>query len=309
MANRMSLLGISEYCGLVGKLNAAHGSGRRAAMGKYYHAKISGTASLPALSIEEKAEVDAWALPPPAMTKCEYETAVAITENGTAITEGHVDQWWFDEGNVLDGSTVYVRDFKTGNPMFYSPYDLQLMAYGLALADLTKADRFVTGIFYAQTGDNAWAEPVKRAEFADLYQRIKIAALNVSDTGTTGPHCSRCFQRTHCPEYLLPGVVSQLDGLKPVTDGVIDNDTAYKALQTAQALSAIADAAIDTLKSYAAKEGGITAPDGSKRWLGSPTAGRESSLSPKELREILGRDAEKYIKQGKPSVRYAWKKS
>lgn len=319
MGHRMSSLPIARYCGLAPRLQEGRAAGRRALMGSYFHAFAANDPEHEKLARNlterELEEVRTWTTPPDVqvgkVTLCyqdaETELEVGLTTGGEycdadhpdLLTLGHLDFAW-----LLDG-VAYVADIKASEYTVEEGADsLQIHAYGLAYAKKMGADHYCAGIYAAAEGRYTWGEMVDvdwDSPFADL----EAAALN--EEACTGPHCSRCYGRLHCPEHTIRAVEG-MGKLAPVAEGgELSAETALDALGMVKAMEDLAKQAKGHLQEWARRNGGI--PDGNgKVYLPVMTQGRESVCSAKKLRQTLGDAAEMFVKRGKPFEQWRWVK-
>lgn len=231
---RMSSLPLAEKCGAAASLSARHGSGRPAAMSKAFHAKCAGAPEafrlIGALSHAERDEIAEWKAPADALVNdlvtLDYPSAAKELEVGldvfgefvdiaeNALTWGHLDFAWLREVPIDEGSgllVAFVADIKKSvwtTPD--GPESLQIHAYGRAFAKKVGAQAYCTGIWAAKEGKWLWSTEIihldgPRAQ--EIWERISFAASNTGEA-STGRHCDSCFARMHCPEYLLPGAIT-----------------------------------------------------------------------------------------------------
>lgn len=198
-------------------------------MSKAFHAKCAGSPDafrlIGALSPIERDEIAEWKMPADAVVNdwcvLDYASSVKELEVGLdhfggftseqegALTWGHLDFAWVRE---VEGMRVaFVADIKKSvwtTPE--GPDSLQLHAYGMAFAQKTDCQAYCTGIWAAKEGKWLWSTDIVvlgGPKSDELWQRISGAAMNAGEA-STGRHCDSCYARLHCPEYLLPGVVT-----------------------------------------------------------------------------------------------------
>ena len=325
---RMSSLPISERCGTAAALSAQHGAGRPAAMSKAFHSLCAGSPEafrlMASLAPIEREEVGTWKKPATVMVNdwCEldYESATKEQEVGLdwmgefvgkeedAITWGHLDFAWLRE---IEGVRVaFVADIKKSvwtTPD--GPDSLQIHAYGRAFAKKVGASAYVTGIWAAKEGKWLWDTEILQLDgekAAHIWGRIAYAAENQGEA-STGSHCGQCFARLHCPEYLLPAVVT--DAL--VKQCVIDNEPLEGHVEAMQLL-AWADRAEDlagrvkeNLRELVRRGQLVIEADG-KVWGPIPMPGRES-VDMAKLKATP--DGSSFIKVGAPYEQFRWRKA
>ncbi len=313
MRNRMSILPVAQFCGLASRLAAQHGAGRAAALSTAFHAICAGedeTTATAGLTDDECQEL--LQLHPPVdvevngvtlrypEAKHEVEVKISIDDE---FCVGHVDGYW-----VMD-DIAYVADIKLTRWASKGPNTLQLLAYGMAVAETYGCHAFYTGIWAATEGEWNWSQVHDVwKDGPRIYAQIAHASTNNSDTGDTGPHCSDCYNRLHCPEYLLP--VSRESWLAPLSrDGELTNDIAREMLERVERAERVVKAAKSSLREYARRIGGIGDPASGLVWRPYEVKGKASTISVKEVRERFPALANELIKSGAPYARYGWRKA
>lgn len=327
---RMSILPLSAACGGAAALSAQYGAGRPAAMSSAFHgsmAKAPGWEDLLArLSDVERAEVQSWK--PPATVvlgdvtldyaSAEKESALGLDEFGSfcldayAITIGHMDFGWV---RGINGHSIgYVADIKR---QVYTtpdgPESLQLHAYGRAFAEKHHCAGYCTGLWLATEGEWLWSKEVvmlgsPRAD--QLFERIRAAATAEGEY-STGEHCRHCYARTHCPEWALPVALAPT-WLGPVAAGNLPSDpekAAELVLQIQHAEDILDKAKKNLQEGVRRGEIVVRDPKSGKVWGPVEMTGRESSLSPADLRGMLGESAEQYIRRGAAFQQFRWLKA
>ncbi len=315
--NRMSSLPVVQFCPQAARLGAQYGSGRAAAMSRYFHAKCAGVSCPDVVTAEEAEEIDEWQAPTDVTlwdgTVLKYADAykeLALSYPGSTDEDGHLDFAW-SVGPKNDRS-AYVADIKkTQWTTLDGPESLQLMAYAIAFAREMKAVRFCTGIFVASTGEWQWLNrmiEVDSDECRELAARVMAAAENTDGQACTGGHCRDCYARLHCPEHLL-ATVDSVGWLSPIAQGqrLATPDELRGLLLAAQNVKELAEKAIDHVKEAARRGIPVEDPETGKVYKAIQCKGRES-VTPKSLREKMGDEAEKYIEQGKPYSMFRWVK-
>jgi hypothetical protein len=320
---RMSLLPHAAICGASAALSERFGAGRPAAMSKAFHALASGDSDasrlISLLSDIEKREIMTWKMPATVIidgVTLEYrhadkELTVGFDSMGfyddsaEAMCIGHLDFAWAPETS----RHVFVADIKKSSYTTPDGVDsLQLHAYGWAYATLHDRPSYMRGLWIASESEWQWApDPIvlSSAEGSTIWHRILLAANNPSTEYSTGPHCTSCWSRLHCPEYALP--LATVDSwLAPVADGgVPTNEQAADILRKATAVKDVAELVIENLKA-AIRHGGLTIEDrDGRRWLPVQCKGRHS-VSMEKLRRGLGQNAEQYIRRGAPFEQFHW---
>lgn len=334
MSVRASALNEAELCGLAPAISAQrNASGRKALMGTAFHAGSDSpgsketAAKLARLTPEEREEIAAWkpveswvdedgcALQYKNATKEEpiglgangcYLAVVKTIDGSYACPVGELlvpatpDMYWVVDGP--NGKTVYVGDIKTGeHPIPGGALSLQFVAPALALADKHGADWIRTGIWWARDGRWEWSkEPIAvDSELAvQLWTRIRSAATNPPQA-VTGPHCSDCWQRAHCPAFVLPVSQAQTElALLTKPGGLAEAtpDQLLKVFQLNQAMKKLSETVADTLKAELRERGAIDVGGGKVLTL-QQMAGREYG----DVGLLKADGLTKYIKTSKAS--------
>jgi hypothetical protein len=235
----------------------------------------------------------------------EAPVALEDPETGEVLTAGTPDLVG-EEGDHL-----WVIDWKTGRQEHLRQSDpdenLQLMAYAVAEA-LRRRKRTLGWSIVFLGGDGTWEERSSRL-FEDawpLLERVRRAAT-LPPVARIGGHCQRCWQRKHCHAYLLPAHEGP-SALAPFTNGGLSPATAAQALQVYEQFRDATEIALNAaraqLEDYVRAHGPIEV-DG-RCWGPHEVAGRKTGPSVKELEaQGLGR----LVRQGKPSVRWEWRKA
>ena len=334
---RMSGLPAAEKCGASAALSSEHASGRPAAMGKAFHAKLAGTPDafrlLGALAYQEREEVGTWKTPTTVEVNgaiLDYESATKEHEVGldafgnytddkaSALAWGHLDFAWVREVPVGDGQMMriaYVADIKKSvwtTPD--GPYSLQLHGYGYAFAKKVGADAYCTGIWGAKEGRWIWSVDIVQLDgpMADeIFERIVFA--DTPREASTGPHCQQCFGRMHCPQYGLPAVVRNalaetvaLQDPSTIDTLALAPAEALRLLEWAKAAQEIGERVEDNLGAAVMRGLLVIGKDG-KEWRPVDMPGRES-LDKEKLR-ACGVDAETVVKRGEPFKQMRWLKA
>lgn len=311
MPHRMSSLPVARYCGLSPTL--LNPSGRAAVISTAFHARC---ADLPdaedkwaLLTDEERAELEDWQVPPDTIVegaRLKYSEAAVEQEVSLEGIVGHPDMYWVCE---VDGRTiVFVADIKKSRFSAVGGLSsLQLHGYAIALVEEHGADGYVVGIWLPVDAEWEWGEYVDAMspEYA-RQRRVIIAASQTPPEANTGSHCSDCWSRLHCPAYTLPAHDPD-SWLAPMTKpGGLTKENAFDILVKLGAVKKVVEQVDANLKAFA-KSTPISDGNG-KEWGPGLQKGRESVCSPKELREKLGKDAERFIKRGGSFERYTWRK-
>lgn len=283
---RMSLLPITQHCGMAGHLGEKHGAGRSAAISSALHALCAKQpnatelmfrltdgerAEVLKLKAPESFEIDGQTLH---YEDAEKELEVVLTDgHGKHVSTGHLDMGWLVAAYGL--KLAVVGDIKkTQFSATSSPGEsLQMIAYGIAYARSNDCDGFVCGHWNATDGVWDWGGVIQLKEpglgtlASGLFytEMVFLAARNKSKEYAVGPHCSGCWSRMHCQEWLLP--VSDPDSaLAPFAKpGGITTDNAYEAQQLYARGKKLIAAMKSQLEAYGDRAGGIEDGEG-KVW-------------------------------------------
>ena len=333
MKARMSALPILQFCGMAPKLDV--GAGRAAAMSTAFHAYCAGAEDVDelfaALSEKERSQIEGWKVPTTltievegSVEELEWEDAIkehpcgfdgegkAVDKDGPdCLVGGTADAHWVvDLEDELPIRVLVLTDLKKSRWTTVDGVDsLQLHGYAQALAEKHGADFYVTTIWLLEEGKWLVGEPVELDGIGgwQWWSRIKAAAENAGTEYATGSHCSGCYQRLRCPAHM----VESIDNGPPTIPGTnveeLDNDMALHLLQQLEEYKDTADALKEHLTEWASRNGGIRDGKG-KAWMPCMQKGRESGLGAKKLREVMGEEAEQYIRRGAPFSSMRWVK-
>lgn len=236
-------------------------------MSSAFHARCGaqpGAAALWArLSAAEQGEVSAWRPPACAVIDGrELHWADARREERVEIsniTAGHPDGYW------LVGEGVIVGDLKRSSwTTPDGPASLQLLAYGYGLAAQHGCAWFRTGVWSLTEGGWQWGDKVEMGtiQAACIFERIAAAALSDPAQFATGPHCSHCYARSHCREYLLP-VADPEGALAPLAHaGGITADNFVAARRLYERAAVYLEAVKKGLDGFLEQHGPVPSEDG-----------------------------------------------
>jgi hypothetical protein len=320
---RMSSLPISKHCGLAPTLYGQFGSGRPAAMSSAFHAHVAGDHSLILrLTDEEREELADWRAPTNVIladgttliyADAEKELEVCLSPMGwactadEAISVGHLDFAW-TVGDESGHPLAYVADIKKSRwTTVDGPESLQLHAYGLAYAQLRGCVGYCTGIYIPTEGEWIWSKrliEIGSDEHAAIWSELLAAATHESDVGSTGPHCSNCYARLHCPEWTLPAVLAPTI-LGPLAAGQVpDPARAADLVRQLIAAEALYAKAKTNLKEWV-RRGQLQVIDGDKQWAPVKMTGRVG-VDREKLERELGGEAERFLTKGNDYLQFRW---
>jgi hypothetical protein len=320
---------MAERCGTAARLSSQHGAGRSAAMSKAFHAMCAESPEsfrlMASLAPIEKEEVGTWKMPATVKVNdwCEldYDSATKEQEVGLdwmgefadteadSITWGHLDFAWLR--TIEDLKVAFVADIKKSvwtTPD--GPDSLQIHAYGRAFAKKVGASAYVTGIWAAKEGKWLWDTEIIHLDgekAREIWGRIAYAAENEGEA-STGSHCGQCYARLHCPEYLLPAVVTTALVKECTIDG-----TLVEGAEEARQLLAWADRAEDlaervkkNLRELVRRGEFVITDDEGKVWGPVEMLGRES-VDMAKLKALP--DGSTVIKRGESYEQFRWRKA
>lgn len=206
---------------------------------------------------------------------------------------------------------VYVIDLKKREQYFAGRLtdvdrSLQLHAYAQAWAIRAGASSYK--LAYLMFGDGEasflWSRVFEMAEsrnFLDRMRRIveksnANASRGTRPAPTMGPHCTQCYQRLHCPSWLLPAYQGESGALSVLTSqGGLTVDNAGTALMAVMAMEEMAEKAKEILKAFATENGPIVMGD--RQWGPVTMPAKRSGPTLKELEAL---NLMHLIKPGKP---------
>lgn len=327
MKARMSSLPLLQHCGQAQIMSARGAGGTNSAIGIAFHAKCSGAENaaelIARLTDEAQAEL-AQLIPPQPVVAAEgamlhyqdarKEVPVGLNAMGAyvekdsdeSILDGTCDLYWTLEtgGKKL----VYVADIKKSS--FAVPdgaRTLQAIGYAIAICSKEEADGYLTGIWDATEGRwewtpyvDAWSEEAERN-----LDRVIGAAKNYNGEFVVGPHCSSCYGRAHCPQYLLPPELCE-SSLAPFTEpGALTHENALEALVLAKRALDLGKRVEDLVKAYARDQGGLRDAQRGKVWTPVRCKGK-ASLDRRSLERDQPEIIEKYTIFGADYEQWKW---
>src|SRR6478735_7106933 len=327
---RISLLPISQFCGMAAQLSEAHGAGRAAAMSSAWHAQAAGAEDAPAklarLTPEERAAIEQWKKPTPVKVlgvELTYEASAkeqpigltgdgSFAEEGEVVTCGTLDfAWIVDHPDPFIGRVAVIGDLKKTRWASSGPDSLQLLTYGYAWAKKHGCRAFITGIWVIEDEEWQWAQEVHELDsFAelDLFYRIKSAALNTTGEAAFGEHCGSCYGRLHCPEYTLPAQFAETV-LAPVAadSGLInDGERLGQLFAFAERVAPLIEKAKELAKEAARRGAQVKHPVSGKVLTFVKCKGRESLNQARLFAAVP--DATQFLERGNSYERMSWSK-
>jgi len=327
---RISLLPVSQFCGLAVKLSEAHGAGRAAACSSAWHAQAAGAPDAPAklsrLTPAELETISQWKKPTPVKVlghELTYEDSVKeqpvgltssgeFAESGEVVTCGTLDfAWIVDHVDPFIGRVAVVGDLKKTRWASSGPDSLQLLTYGYSWAKKHGCRAFMTGIWVIEDEEWQWSQQVYELDSfteLDLFHRIKSAALNTSEEAAFGDHCSSCYGKLHCPEYTLPAQFAETV-LAPVADGgpIDDGERLGQLFAFAERVGPLIEKAKDLAKEAAKRGVQVKHPVSGKVLTFIQCKSPEALNKAKLFAEIP--TATKFLERGNGYSRMVWGKA
>lgn len=328
---RPSALDLAQFCPGSAALGSDKGASRYAVLSSFWHAKCAGlTIKDWTLSPEELAEVDTWQSPPDctlgdgtvlAYSDAYKEERVALNaqcqavpaDDDSQVIAGTPDFYWVVSPDPFT-SVAYVADLKLSeHTKSANPNSLQTAAYGLAVASRAGCTHLARGIYHALQGTWNWGDmlDLSSPEATQLKERVLNLAQVQSVERVTGQHCSSCYNRTHCPEYLFPPELAETE-LKPFVEGNLlsaDPEELGDLVLSCKRAKETVDLLEANLKEAVRLGTLVKDRKTGKVWSRSEVAGRVS-LSKKKAEELLSEEQlASLMVQGRPSIRHIWKKA
>jgi hypothetical protein len=227
---------------------------------------------------------------------------------GEEITRGTPDIVWIHGNHVLIVDLKKREQYWAGR-LTDPDRSLQLHAYALAWAIRSGASSYKMAYLCFGEGDASfvWSAQYEVAieghSFLDRMRRIidksnANGARGTRPVATAGPHCTQCYQRAHCPQWLLPAHEGpQPSALAPLTQpGGLTVDNAGLALMTVMALEEAAERAREILKAFVTEHGQPIFL-GDRQWGPTMVQGKRSGPSVAELEAL---NLVHLIKPGRP---------
>ena len=230
-------------------------------------------------------------------------------ETGEVITKGTVDAALETADDI--GPVLAIVDFKSGASAYVTDPDrnLQLHAYGIALAQQLGYDRYVLMLaFLREDGvEELRSQVIGGTEQWVMFHRI-VAIQGRKPEANPGPWCSDCFQSVVCPSFrervklaltLLPSASEHVNG------GPLPELTAESAAALVARIDNVKEAleiAEDMAKGYV-RRGGQVVVNG-KLWEPSMVPGRRTA----DVEALTNAGLSQFIKAGRPYERWTWRK-
>lgn len=236
--------------------------------------------------------------------KPEAEVVVEVRdpEDGALITKGTADIVW------VQGDTLHVVDVKTGRRDKVEPAteNPQINAYACGLALARGFDAYRAGLVFLGDGGVSWdwSDEVRDGALWAWLERIKRAA-SIPAVAKLGPHCGNCYQRRHCPSWLLPvDPVARELALVPLTRGDLATpEDIAEVDRVAKVLEDVAERAKAWVRLQVETRGPIRV---GKRELALVESAGRRSVSVADV-EAAGRGD--LVRPGKPYTTLKWRKA
>ena len=228
-------------------------------------------------------------------------------DTGELLTAGTPDV----VGRDFDG--LVVVDFKKREQWFaarLAPPDenLQLHAYALAHALSSGVPGYQLCLLLFGDGEveAKFSRTYTAADWRPYLERIRrISARALDDGGNdsvrpkgySGPHCTGCYQRSHCPHWMLPPIEAHGAGvLTAVTQpGGITTANASRALVLYMQLAEAHERLGEMLRAFVAAEGPIAVGE-EKQWGPITCQGRKSA----DVSALEKAGLHQFVKRGQP---------
>jgi hypothetical protein len=242
---------------------------------------------------------------------------VADPKTGEILSPGTPDVYGRLIGDVEEGNAdrIVVVDIKKREQYYagnLAPPDqnMQLHAYAIALAQKYQVRSYQTCLLLFGDGavQELWSQTYTEPEWRPFLDRIRKiherekARGDKRPVGQSGPHCLECYQRRHCPHWVLPATAPE-SALAPLAlPGGLTAENSGRALLAWMQLGDLYEQVKPLLQEYALAKGGITV--GEKVWGPISVRGRASA----SVKDLEAAGLQSYIRHGEPSVRYGWKR-
>jgi cytochrome c5 len=326
---RFSALPVLQFCGQGQVLGESMGGGRAAAIGTATHAVFSddpkASEFMARLTPDERETVGEMKRPTPVVIgaleltyeMAEHEVPLALGSDGAYLAWAEVEAPWglLVRGTadmcwtaVVGGKTVaFIGDLKkTAYAAPDGPYSLQLIGYAIAFARKVGADGYYTGIWDCTEGEWQWSGYVDlwSEEHEANWERVRAAAKNHGGEYSVGSHCSSCYGRKRCPQWLLPPDLAATM-LEPFTKAeALTHEAAAQALLLSKRAEDTIKAVKEICQHFANENDGILDGKG-KKWAPVYSKGK-TSLDRKALERDNPEIVQRYTVLGQPYATYRW---
>lgn len=228
-----------------------------------------------------------------------------LDKRDDVFVAGHLDMAWY----LPELSLVVVSDIKSS---IFAVKDraesLQLHGYGVAYAKKCGAGRYITSIWDASDGKYFLSERVvefNSFEGLEVQERIRLAAVNPSDSYTKGTHCSGCWKRDSCPAHLVD-LGSENRFQKLFSADCTESDV-REALIQIKGFGGLLEKASDRCKDWVSQHGPIRDETGKKEWAAQLRPGRKSLNQDAVAKDLGLTNLDKYMKKGEDYRAYDWR--
>lgn len=220
------------------------------------------------------------------------------------FVSGHMDMGW----DVPSLDLVVVSDIKSSiHAVKDRAETLQLHGYGLAYAKMKGRSRYLTDIWDASDGKHYLNDriiSVGSFEFAEIEERIKLAANNDSNKFTKGTHCSGCWKRDSCPAHLVD--LGDENRFASLFNGTATESDVRNALVEVKGLGELANKVGEYCKDWTKRHGPVRSEDGRKSYRPREMAGR-SALDKRAIAQQLGLDnLDNFMIPGESFLKFDW---
>lgn len=291
-------------------------------MSSAFHAVAAGApdakAKLARLTDKEQSEIATWRKPDDVIVGSQVltyaealkEQPVGLTasgewaESGEVVTCGTLDFAWVND------DTCYVADIKKTQWASSGPDSLQLLGYGYAWAKKNACSKFCVGLWLVEEQEWRWSDTIYSVDgfdSLDLWERIKHAALNTTGEASFGDHCSSCYGRLYCGEYLAPAAFVDT-WLSPASVGGAIDDAAKlgEMLSMVRRVEGLIEKVKDTAKEAVRRGVQVTDPATGEVFKAISCKGRES-LNQGKLFEAMP-EAKRFVERGEGYTQMRWVK-
>jgi hypothetical protein len=215
-------------------------------------------------------------------------------------------------GDDVRDDVLTVVDMKKRDQWFagyLAPADsnLQLHAYALAEMQARGRDRYRLCLLLFGEGavEPAWSSSTFEVQDSlPILDRIRAICRRprehgIRPKGVSGPHCMGCFQRRHCPHWMLPATAAGSELAPLAKPGGLTRENAERVLLAWMQARELCEQVKAALEEFATRDGAIRVGE-DKEWGPQVVRGRRS-VSVKDLEEA---GLDQFIRKGEPSVRF-----